>query len=170
MRKSWILAALMGCLTPAAAAAQLSWVAGAHAATRVGDSNVNNWRGGVQIAVATSDYVAFSLAANVIFAYMNDNPDLELTGWNSLVTVRTTPLRKIWYLGAGVSLRREQIRFVRVSRQADFVDKDFRVVWLTGFWYPFGRLRPFAEIQAINLIGGGSIEPSYVFGLDLKIN
>lgn len=169
MPKGWLLAALMSCLSPAAATAQLSLLVGGHVATRVGDGNINNWRAGGQIALA-SDYLAFSLAGNVIFAYSHEDPVIELDGWNAIVATRVTPFRKFWYLGWGIRIHRETTRVVRPFHTTEILDSDFGGVSFTGLWYPFGRLRPFAEIQIVDLLGGSPNETSYVFGLDLKFN
>lgn len=166
------LAALLGLFPPAAAAAQgrPPLQVGVHAGFDFTNGGTENPRIGVQGSIP----LRWRLTLDPTFSYLYDFPDdptgtVDGSAWQGYLTVRVHPFGDDFLsLGYGLTLAHASVRGTDGSFSGS--NTDATDVAVLGLTLPAGRLRPFAEVYAIDLLERRSAVGGHLLaGVNLRL-
>jgi hypothetical protein len=149
------LAVLIALLRPAGAAAQVRgpYLAGVHGGFDFTNGGTDNPRIGVQGSIP----LRWLLTVDPTFSYLYDFPDdptgtVDGSAWQAYLTVRVHPFGPDSFLslGYGLTLVHASVRATDGSFSGS--DTDATDVAVLGLRLPKGRVRPFAEVYALDLL------------------
>ena len=138
---------------------------GTHFAARVRGGVAEAARMGVQLTVPIAGPVEFTPGLNLIFGSAGGQGN---GGWQVFGNVRVRPFSRgsPWYVGTGATF--VKIRPTFGENLFRSIEKSWSHVLLTGVSAVLGPIRPFVELQVLDLVTPGQTE-GYVFaGLSVR--
>ncbi len=140
---------------------------GTHLAARVGGGAAEAERIGVHLTIPIAGPVEFSPGFNLIFGSADGRGN---GGWQAFgnAKVRLFNRRSPWYVGTGATFVKLSPRFGDGGGLFRTIEKSWSHVLLTGVSAVLGPIRPFVELQILDLVTPGQTE-GYVFaGLSIR--
>jgi hypothetical protein len=154
-RSVWCLAALLTLLPPPRVAAQLRppYQVGVHAGFDFTNGGTDNRRIGVQGSIP----LRWLLTLDPAFSYLYDFPDdptgtVDGSAWQGYLTVRVHPFGPESFLSLGYGLTVVHASVHATDGSFSGSDTDATDVAVLGVTLPKGRVRPFAEVYALDLL------------------
>lgn len=172
-RSWWYLAGLLGWLMPAGVSAQTQgpYLVGVHGGFDFTNGGTDNPRVGIQGSIP----LHWLLTVDPTFSYLYDFPD-DPTGtvggsaWQAYVTVRVHPFGPDSFLSLGYGLTLVHASVHATDGSFSGSDTDATDVAVLGLTLPKGRLRPFAEVYALDLLERRSAVGGHLLaGLNVRL-
>jgi hypothetical protein len=168
----WSLAALVGLLRPAASAAQTrpASLIGVHAGFDFTNGGTENRRVGVQGSIPLRWRLTVDPTLSYLYEFPNDpTGTLHGSAWQIYLTVRVHPFSSDFLsLGYGLTLAHASVHATDDSFSGS--DTDATDVGVLSLTLPTGRVRPFAELYAIDLLERRSAVGGHLLaGLNLRL-
>lgn len=172
-RSVWYLAALLGWLgtTEAAAQAPGVYLAGVHGGFDFTNGGTDNRRVGVQGSIP----LRWLLTVDPAVSYLYDFPDdptgtVDGSAWQAYLTVRVHPFGPDSFLSLGYGLSLVHASIHATDGSFSGSDTDATDVAVLGLTLPKGRIRPFAEVYALDLLERRSAVGGHLLaGLNVRL-
>ncbi len=152
MRAVLLLSTLCAVATPLYAQREIPPVnVGVHLAANASDGTLTDFRFGAQVLFTVLGPIQMSSGFNK-YAGKRDPSSGALSGWQGWLNIRVSPFGLGWYVGTGLTAIHESYRAIAVVGFPDsHAATEVSHVVLIGVDLPTGKLRPFLELQALDL-------------------